>query len=181
MSVNLDCVYYFNSRIHPPPPAPVPCWIDLAADPSAAHDLMRLGISPRKDLPAVLFSEAGGKLRVLALALTSEEASRLVTIGQPNEGVGSWNGGGGGDGEVVLYGSTWCPDCRRAKRLLDEAEVPYREVNVDEDPKAEALILERSGGRRVVPTLLLADRLFAFNPDPPLLRRLLDRSAAVAS
>ncbi len=35
------------------------------------------------------------------------------------------------------------------------------------------MVLEKSGGRRVVPTLRFDDRLWAFNPDPPLLRRLL--------
>lgn len=163
----LDCSYYFNSRFHPPPPDGAGQWVDLATDPSAAHMLIRLGISTRHDLPAVLASEAGGKLRLLGLRLDPQEAGRLLA----GEGLDS--------GNVVLYGSSWCPDCRRARRLLDDAGVGYREVVVDEDPKAEALILTRSGGRRVVPTLLFGERLFAFNPDPALLRRLLPRPQAM--
>lgn len=163
----LDYSYYFNSRFHPPPPDTVGQWVDLANDPSAAHMLIRLGVSTRADLPAVVASEAGGKLRLLGLRLSPGEAERLLT----GEGIG--------DGEVVLYGSSWCPDCRRARRLLEEEGMEYREVVVDEDPTAEALILSRSGGRRVVPTLLFGDRLFAFNPDPSLLRRLLPREQAV--
>jgi len=46
-------------------------------------------------------------------------------------------------------------------------------VDIDRDPRAEALVMRRSGGRRVVPTLLFDGRLWAFNPDPPLLRQLL--------
>lgn len=163
----LDYSYYFNSRFHPPPPSAAGQWVDLANDPSAAHMLIRLGVSTRADLPAVLASETGGKLRLLALRLSPEEAEKLFA----GEAIGN--------GEVVLYGSSWCPECRRARRLLEEEGVEYREVVVDEDPTAEALILSRSGGRRVVPTLLFDDRLFAFNPDPPLLRRLLPRPQAL--
>lgn len=166
MSNGLDCTYYFNSRVHSPPPAPCGQWVDLAESPSAAHDLIRLGLSIRRDLPAVLLTEAGGKLRVIGRQLSAEEAQRLAC----DQALG-----GGG---VRVYGSSWCPDCRRAKRLLDEAGIPYDEVIVDEDAQAEAMILERSGGRRVVPTLVFDDRHFAFNPDPALLRRLIARLVA---
>ena len=74
---------------------------------------------------------------------------------------------------LLVYSSDWCPDCRRAKRVLAEAETSFEEINIDQNPQAEAIVLERSGGRRVVPTLRFDDRLWAFNPDPPLLRRLL--------
>lgn len=137
--------------------------VDVAADPAAAHRLIQLGISPRHDLPAVLLAEPGGKLRVAGLRLTSEEVTRL----QSHRGIGPEG--------LVVYSSSWCPDCRRAKRVVEEAEVAFSEVDVDRDPQAEATILLRSGGRRVVPTLCFADRLWAFNPDPPLLRQLLSR------
>ena len=54
---------------------------------------------------------------------------------------------------VVLYSATWCPDCRKVKKALDESPLAYCEVDLDTDLKAEALVLEKSGGRRVVPTL----------------------------
>ena len=59
--------------------------------------------------------------------------------------------------------------------MILKAAVTFSEVDVDRDPQAEAAILLRSGGRRVVPTLCFGDRLWAFNPDPPLLRKLLSR------
>ena len=74
---------------------------------------------------------------------------------------------------MLVYSSSWCPDCRRAKRVLEEAEAAFSEIDIDQDRGAEALVLERSGGRRVVPTLRFDDRVWAFNPAPPLLRRLL--------
>jgi glutaredoxin len=168
MYQNLDCQVYFNSTQQPPPVLHCGEPVDVAADPAAAHQLIKLGISPRHDLPAVLLREPGGKIRVVGLRLSPEEAARLA----------------GGEGfptsRRLVYSAAWCPDCRRAKRVLDEAETSYDEVDIDRDPKAEATVLERSGGRRVIPTLLFDDRLWAFNPDPPLLRRLLDGQAGRA-
>ncbi|HTQ79740.1 MAG TPA: glutaredoxin family protein [Thermoanaerobaculia bacterium] len=162
MNQNLDCQVFFNSTEQAPPVLSCGEPVDVAADPAAAHQLIKLGISPRHDLPAVLLREPGGKIRVVGLRLSPEEASRLA----------------GGEGfptsRRLVYSSAWCPDCRRAKRVLEEVAARYDEVDIDRDPQAEATVLERSGGRRVVPTLLFDDRLWAFNPDPPLLRRLLD-------
>jgi glutaredoxin len=79
---------------------------------------------------------------------------------------------------LLIYSSAWCPDCRRAKRVLEEAQAHFEEIDIDQDPQAEAMVLERSGGRRVVPTLRFGDRVWAFNPEPPLLRRLLNGKAA---
>jgi mycoredoxin len=160
----LDGQLFYNAAESPLPAS----WqgtaaVDVTADPAAAHRLIHLGISPRHDLPAVLLAEPGGKLRVVGLRLTPEEVARL----QANQGIGP-------DG-LVVYSSSWCPDCRRAKRVVEEAEVAFSEIDVDRDPQAEAAILLRSGGRRVVPTLCFGDRLWAFNPDPPLLRKLLSR------
>ncbi len=64
--------------------------------------------------------------------------------------------------------------------MLEEAEAPFAEIDLDRDRAAEALVLERSGGRRVVPTLRFDDRVWAFNPAPPLLRRLLARRPRAA-
>jgi glutaredoxin len=171
MSPNLLSQVYFNSTQEEAPllscgePVNV---ADVATDPAAAHQLIKLGISPRHDLPAVLLREPGGKIRVVGLRLSPEEAARLA------------GGAGFPTSRRLVYSAAWCPDCRRAKRVLEEAETSYEEVDIDSDPRAEAAVLERSGGRRVIPTLLFDDRLWAFNPDPPLLRRLLDIKPARA-
>lgn len=182
MHQSLDCRYFFNSRLHPAPPADLRGeWIDLARDPSAAHELIRLGISPRSDLPVLVAAEAGGKLRLLGLRLAPDEARALADgRWRANGEAGGEGAADGDDAAVRLYASTWCADCRTAARLLDEAGQPYEEVNVDEDPEAETLVLMRSGGRRVVPSLLVDERLWAFHPGPVLLRRLLVPAPAPA-
>jgi mycoredoxin len=161
---HLDCHVYYDSTRQPAPPEACGDRIDLAADPDATGRLARLGLAAT-DLPAVLLTEADGKIRIVGVRLSAEEATLLAT------------GHGIHSDRVVVYSSSWCPDCRRAKRVLEEAEAPFAEVDIDQDHAAEAMVLERSGGRRVVPTLRFDDRVWAFNPAPPLLRRLLNGRA----
>jgi len=166
MSHTLECHVYFDSSRHEQPPVSCADQVDLANDPAAGQRLMKLGLSTRTDLPAVLLTEPGGKIRILGVRLSAEETSQLA------------GGTGLPASRLLVYSSSWCPDCRRAKRVLEEAGAPFEEVDVDQDDQAEAMILERSGGRRVVPTLRFDDRVWAFNPDPPLLRRLLNGTLA---
>ena len=37
---------------------------------------------------------------------------------------------------VTLYSASWCGYCRVAKRFLDEQQVPYLEINIDEYEEA---------------------------------------------
>ena len=66
-----------------------------------------------------------------------------------------------------MYGTTWCGDCRRAKQFLKERGVAFSEVNIDEDPEAEDLVLSVNNGRRKVPTIKIGERFFACSPFDP--------------
>ena len=69
---------------------------------------------------------------------------------------------------IVIYSTMWCPDCRRAKSFLQERGVAFREVNIEEDPAAEDLVLRVNNGRRKVPTIQVGDRYFACSPFNPV-------------
>jgi mycoredoxin len=71
--------------------------------------------------------------------------------------------------ELTLYCTPWCGDCRRAKNFLRDRGVTFREVNIDETPGAEELILRVNNGRRKVPTLEIDGRYFACSPFDPYL------------
>ena len=60
--------------------------------------------------------------------------------------------------DIVMYSSSWCGYCARARALLEAKGVAFREIKVDEDPADRAAMLERSGGRRTVPQIFIADR-----------------------
>jgi glutaredoxin len=69
--------------------------------------------------------------------------------------------------EITIYGTSWCVDCRRAKKFLEERGVDFSEVNIDEEPDAEELVLQVNEGRRKVPTIKIGDRYFACSPFDP--------------
>ena len=68
---------------------------------------------------------------------------------------------------ATLYTTTWCPDCRYAKQFLRERGISFEEINVDEDPDAEDLILRVNNGLRKVPTIEWKGRYFACSPFDP--------------
>jgi glutaredoxin len=69
---------------------------------------------------------------------------------------------------VTMYTTHWCPDCRRAKYFLKQRGVSYLEINIEEDPSAEAIVLRANHGRRKVPTLKVGERYFACSPFNPV-------------
>jgi glutaredoxin 3 len=60
--------------------------------------------------------------------------------------------------QIVMYSTTWCGYCQRARGLLERKGVGVREIKVDEDPTQRAVMVERSGGRRTVPQIFIGDR-----------------------
>ena len=63
--------------------------------------------------------------------------------------------------EVTIYGTHWCCDCRRAKNFLRERGVKVREINIDDKPEAEEIVLRVNNGRRKVPTIEIEGRYFS--------------------
>jgi glutaredoxin len=69
--------------------------------------------------------------------------------------------------EITVYSTCFCCDCRRAKQFLRERGVPFREVNIDEHPDAEDLVIRVNNGRRKVPTIEVEGHYFACSPFDP--------------
>ena len=65
---------------------------------------------------------------------------------------------------VTMYTTAWCPDCRRAKSFLKERGVSFREVDIEEDESAEAIVVKVNDGKSVVPTFDVGGRYFACSP-----------------
>jgi mycoredoxin len=66
--------------------------------------------------------------------------------------------------EIVMYSTTWCGDCRRAKRVFAALEVPYIEINIEEDDAAAELVVKINDGTRNVPTILFPDGSVLIEP-----------------
>jgi glutaredoxin 3 len=58
---------------------------------------------------------------------------------------------------IQMYTTRWCGFCVRAKALLDSKGLEYDEINLDDDPRFRAKLLELTGGW-TVPQILIDDR-----------------------
>lgn len=169
--------------------------IDPTAEPSAAARLTRLGVTVPDDLPAIVLSR-GGRLRLLAVRLAPAEVAALSAgHGWRPASLTMYSSPWCGDcrrlkrllAEVALAAPARSelpphpeiPDLLEIPALPELPPLPELptlpeiiEVDIERDAGAEAEVLRRSGGRRVVPTLVLDGRVWAFNPEPPMVRRL---------
>jgi glutaredoxin 3 len=58
---------------------------------------------------------------------------------------------------VVIYTTTYCGYCQRAKAWFTARGVAYSEVDVTGDDEARNALVERSGGQRTVPQIFVGD------------------------
>jgi mycoredoxin len=65
---------------------------------------------------------------------------------------------------IIIYGAEWCFDCRRARRFLDQQQVIYKWVNIDEDLTGEQFVLKVNKGMRSVPTIVFPDGSILVEP-----------------
>ncbi len=55
-------------------------------------------------------------------------------------------------GQVLIFSITGCPFCARAKKLLNDLDVPFVEVNLEKYPERRYEMQEKTG-RRTVPQI----------------------------
>ncbi len=65
---------------------------------------------------------------------------------------------------IVIYGTHWCPDCFRVRNFLQERGIPFEEIDIEDDPDGEELVIRVNSGKRKVPTLKVGERYFACSP-----------------
>ena len=64
---------------------------------------------------------------------------------------------------VTVYGSRTCPDTGRATQYLDGKKIPYEFKDLDESPELNDYVADLNGGKRVMPTIRVDDRVLV-NP-----------------
>lgn len=67
-------------------------------------------------------------------------------------------------GNIRMYGATWCPDCRRAKQFLTAHRIPYQWIDIEGDPDAATYVQQVNGGKQIIPTILFADGSILVEP-----------------
>jgi glutaredoxin 3 len=57
---------------------------------------------------------------------------------------------------VIMYTTSWCPYCSRARKLLASKNVAFEEIDVDAAPEKRAEMQQKSG-RRTVPQIFIGE------------------------
>ncbi|MCC6147600.1 MAG: hypothetical protein IT308_08545 [Anaerolineaceae bacterium] len=65
---------------------------------------------------------------------------------------------------ILFYGTSWCGDCRRARRFFDERNIPYTWIDIDADREARKFVEETNNGFRSVPTIVFPDSSILVEP-----------------
>lgn len=60
-------------------------------------------------------------------------------------------------GEIEVFGTQWCGDCKRAKQFFGEQRVHYSFTDVDVDADGLAYVEEVNGGKRIIPVIRFPD------------------------
>jgi mycoredoxin len=55
---------------------------------------------------------------------------------------------------IIIYGTSWCGDTRRARAFFSKHQIEYIWVDIDYDPAARALVEKINHGYRSVPTII---------------------------
>ena len=69
---------------------------------------------------------------------------------------------------IKVYGADWCGDTQRTLRFLDERDVPYDYINIEEDEQAARWVREQNDGRERKPTVKLGARVLIVPSDAEL-------------
>jgi glutaredoxin len=51
--------------------------------------------------------------------------------------------------EVTVYSAFWCPDCREAKRFLQQHNISFQEIDIEHTPGAAEEVVKRTGKRDI--------------------------------
>jgi mycoredoxin len=66
--------------------------------------------------------------------------------------------------KITMYATTWCGDCRMAKRWFDQHGVAYDYINIEHNPEAAEYVMKVNGGMRTVPTIIFPDGSILVEP-----------------
>jgi mycoredoxin len=66
--------------------------------------------------------------------------------------------------QIKIYGTTWCPDCVRAKQVFAKLKIPFEWINIEQDKNVAAFVEKTNGGFKSVPTIVFPDNSVLVEP-----------------
>ena len=59
--------------------------------------------------------------------------------------------------QIIIYSTTWCSDCKRAKKVFGEQRISYTNIDIEENPEYVEVVEKINDGKRSVPTIVFPD------------------------
>ncbi|MBC8043055.1 MAG: glutaredoxin family protein [Rhizobacter sp.] len=59
--------------------------------------------------------------------------------------------------KILMYSTTWCPDCHRAEAFFKHYGVGFEKVDIEQSEGAAEIVMNLANGKRSVPTLVITD------------------------
>jgi glutaredoxin len=56
--------------------------------------------------------------------------------------------------KVTVYTSFWCPECREAKRFLQQHSIAFQEIDIESTPGAAEEVVKQTG-KRAIPQFVI--------------------------
>jgi mycoredoxin len=79
--------------------------------------------------------------------------------------------------QITVYGTSWCGDCKRALRVLDQHQASYQYINIEVDDNARSYVEQVNRGYQSVPTIVFPDGSVLVEPSSSTLtQKLVDLS-----
>ncbi len=67
--------------------------------------------------------------------------------------------------KIKMYATTWCGDCRMAKRWFDSRGIPYEYLNIEENEEDAKFVVRVNKGMQSVPTIVFPDGSILVEPN----------------
>lgn len=77
------------------------------------------------------------------------------------------------ENRIIMYGADWCPDCRKSKSFLNDNNINYQYIDIDQNEWAIPIITKINNGKRKIPTILINEDIVLVEPENEELRRVL--------
>lgn len=78
-----------------------------------------------------------------------------------------------------MYGTQWCPDCARAKRIFSQHKIEFTWHDIEQDKEAVAYVEKVNKGFKSVPTIVFPDGSVLVEPSNAVLEEKLNEAGLV--
>ena len=69
-----------------------------------------------------------------------------------------------GNIKILMYGTIWCGDTIRAKKIFEKYKIDFEWINIDKDSEAAQRVKELNNGYKSVPTIIFPDGAILVEP-----------------